>query len=294
MYKNTLLIYNDKAGQIEIDRVMEEIIPILIKGIENLTLSKTKEAGDAERIARENGENYNLIISLGGDGTLHEIINGLSKLEHPPRIGILPAGTCNDFARSLKIPLTLREASNTIIKGKSKYIDIGRVNGRYFTNFIGLGLITEISENINPDTKKIMGRIGYYTSAIKTLGKKDDFKFTLKTENDAINSKAGMIAILNGFHIGTTRVPVDSIEIDDGLFNVFIVYEAGFPLLLKYLTQKENFEELLIQDEIQHLKASSIKLETEEEMPIDSDGEIYLNTPIELSLVAKKFEFIVG
>lgn len=294
MYKNALLIYNGNAGQDDMDKIMEKIIPILSEGIDNLTLSKTKSAGDGEIIAREKGKDYELIISLGGDGTLHEVINGIAELEKPPLVGILPGGTCNDFARSLNISLELKDAARQIVQGQVKKIDIGKVNGRYFTNFVGLGLITDISENVNPDTKNIMGRISYYTSAIKSMAERETFKFTLKTENGKIKDKAKMIAILNGYHIGANLVPVKSIEVDDGLLDIFIVYDTGFSVLMKYLTKKENFKDSVSEDQIKQIKAKKISIKTKEKMDIDTDGEVYLTTPVDINLANKSFKFIVG
>ncbi len=294
MYKNALLIYNGNAGQDDMEKTMQNIIPILSEGIDNLTLSKTKSAGDGEIIAREKGKDYELVISLGGDGTLHEIINGIAELENPPLVGILPGGTCNDFARSLNIALKLEDAAKQILEGKIKEIDIGKVNKRYFTNFVGLGLITDISENVNSDTKNIMGRISYYTAAIKSMAERENFKFTLKTENNKIRDKAKMIAILNGYHIGANLVPVKSISVDDDLLDIFIVYDTGFSVLMKYLTKKENFKDSVSEDQIKHIRAKKIFIKTKKEMNLDTDGEVYLKTPVDISLAKKSFKFIVG
>lgn len=294
MYDKALLIYNDNAGQGEVETIFEVILPILSKEINNLMFSKTKKEGDAEFIAKQFGESYDIIISLGGDGTLHEIINGIAELELPPIIGILPAGTLNDFARSLNIPLDLSVAANNILKGKTQLINIGKVNDRYFTNFVGVGLITDIAENINSNVKDMMGRISYYTSTIKSIGEKEDFEFVLKTENEKITDTAGMIIVLNGYYAGSTLVPVKNVNLQDDLFDIFIVYDAGFSLLMKYLIQKENFKDRVSNDEIIHLQAKEIIIETNDKMRIDTDGEIYLNTPIKIEVLDRKFEFIVG
>ncbi|WP_165442821.1 diacylglycerol/lipid kinase family protein [Senegalia massiliensis] len=294
MYKNALLIYNGNAGQKKKNKLLGEIIPILSNEIDNLTIAKTKKVNHAEEIAYEKGKEYDVVISLGGDGTLHEVINGIARLKNPPIVAILPSGTCNDFARSLNIPLNLKDASNTILKGNVSEIDIGKVNNRYFTNFVGTGLITDISENVNSNTKNIMGRISYYTSTIKSMSEKDDFEFILHTENNKLKDKAGMVVILNGNHVGSTLVPVKNISMTDGMFDIFIVYNAGFSLLIKYLTQKENFEENITENEIKHIKANEIKLETKNEMMIDTDGEVYLNTPVNVDVENKKIKFITG
>lgn len=294
MYNKAILIYNGKAGQNEVDNIFKQIIPILSKGIKHLMLSKTEKAGDAEIIAREFGSDFDLLISLGGDGTLHEVINGIAELKTPPLVVILPTGTCNDFARSLNITLNIKEAAENILNREIKSVNIGKINERYFTNFVGTGLITQISENINPNTKNLMGKISYYTAAVKTLKEQDDFHFKLTTENETIEDDAAMIIILNGTHAGSTFVPVKSIDLQDDLFDVFIVYDAGLALLMKYITQKENFEDQVTKDEIKHIQAKKIKISTERNMDLDTDGEVYLKTPIEISLSEKNIEFVTG
>lgn len=294
MYNKAILIYNVNAGKTEVDNIFKQIIPILTKGIKHLMLSKTEKAGDAEIIAREYGADFDLLISLGGDGTLHEVINGIAELETPPLVAILPAGTCNDFARSLNLPLNMEEAAENILKGEIKSINIGKINERYFTNFVGTGLITQISDNINPNTKNLMGKISYYTAAVKTLKEQEDFHFKLTTENETIEDDAAMIIILNGSHVGSTFVPVKSIDLQDNLFDIFIVYDAGLALLMKYITQKENFEDQVSHDEIKHIQAKNIKINTQSKMELDTDGEIYLKTPIEISVLDKNIQFITG
>lgn len=294
MYKNALLIYNGNAGQEEMDKILGNITPILTKGIDNLTLAQTKNAGDAENIAKEKGRDYELVISLGGDGTLHEVINGLGAIKKPPIVGVLPGGTCNDFARGLNMPIKLEDAAGVIIKGQTKDIDIGKVNNRYFTNFVGTGLITDISENVNPNTKNIMGRISYYTSAIRSMSDRKPFKFTLKTEKEKIKDSAAMVIIVNGNHVGSKCVPVKSISMTDGYFDVFILYDTGLSLIMRYLTNSEQFEEKIGENQIKHIKAKEIKLETKERLSLDTDGEVYLKTPIKVNVCKNKLKFIVG
>lgn len=293
MYKRGLLIYNGNAGQAGANDKLSQVVGVLSTGIDELTLIKTKKPGDAEKIAKEKGEDYEIVIFLGGDGTVHEGINGIAPLKNPPIVGIIPGGTCNDFARGLKIPLKLNQSPKAILEGKTEEIDIGKVNDRYFANFVGVGLITEISENVNPTTKNIMGRISYYSSAIRSMGEKDNFKFTLETEDENIEDEAGMVVIVNGNHVGSMEVPSKDISMTDGLFDVFIVYKAGMSLLVRYLTQKNTFEEKASPTEIKHIQAKKILLKTEEKMTTDLDGEVYMKTPIDIKAQRKKLRFIV-
>lgn len=139
-----------------------------------------------------------------------------------------------------------------------------------------------------------MGRISYYTAAIKRINENKDFEFVLKTENEEIKYKAGMIVVLNVYYAGSSLVSVESVNIQYYFFDIFIIYDAGIFLLLKYLTQKENFEQQVTESEVKHIQAKDIMIETKKQMSLVTNGEVYLQTPIKINVVNKKIEFIVG
>lgn len=294
MYKKGLLIYNGKSGQTTGMKKINEVAGILSEGIEEFTLIHTKKSGDAERIAKERGKDYDIVILLGGDGTVHEGVNGLATLDNPPIIGILPGGTSNDFAKGINMPQKLNNAAKTIIEGKTSKIDIGKVNDRYFTNFFGVGLVTKISEGTDKKTKDLMGRVSYYISAIRNMRDEDTFEFTLETNESTIEDEAAMVIAINGNFVGSIEVPKKDISMEDKLLDIFIIYKAGVSLILKYLTQKETLEENIENEQIKHIQASEFKLTTKEDLKVDTDGEVYMKTPAKVSLKEKNLTFIVG
>ena len=100
----------------------------------------TQEPGDAAKIAEEYGKDVELFVCSGGDGTLNSVISGIMRLEKRPEIGYLPAGSTNDFARSLKIPANLTKAAQDVVSGKSYGVDIGKFGDeRYFVYIAAFG-----------------------------------------------------------------------------------------------------------------------------------------------------------
>ena len=86
---------------------------------------------------------FDLVVAAGGDGTLNEVVNGLAEQVYRPKLGVIPVGTTNDFARALKIPRNILQATDIIAQGNSVAIDIGRMNNiEYFINIAGGGRLT--------------------------------------------------------------------------------------------------------------------------------------------------------
>ncbi|TDL30474.1 YegS/Rv2252/BmrU family lipid kinase [Jeotgalibacillus sp. S-D1] len=277
MYETALLIYNGNAGQKEVDKTLSQIIGPLSASIPTLTLMQTQKPGDAERFCRQHGEEVDIVIVLGGDGTVHECVNGLSPLDRRPAFSILPAGTCNDFARALEIPLNIKQAAELIISpdSRERRIDIAQTNDRYFSNFWGTGLIAEASQNIDEQSKGLLGRFSYYISAFKTLSGQEMFSFTLESGDQTIEDEAVMLIVLNGKFLGATQFPLSSIQLDDGLMDIMVIKESGFPLLKEILSAKTTVNWEKDQSTIDHFQASSIKIKTSSKRVIDMDGEHY-------------------
>ncbi|WP_308422693.1 diacylglycerol/lipid kinase family protein [Paenibacillus abyssi] len=294
MYKNALLIYNGNAGQAEMGQQLAVLTEILAPAVEELTLLQTKEQGDAERYCRERGESYELLLVLGGDGTVHECVNGLADLERPPLVGILPGGTCNDFSRALHIPQQLDEAARVLLGNKRQQVDIGAANGRYFSNFFGIGLITDTSENINSELKGKFGKLSYFLSTLQKVRQAESFAFKLESGQGELEGEAVMILVANGRFLGTNALPGTDKSLADGLLDVYIIYEAGLPLLIELLTHKASHEWDPQNSAIGYLQTSTLSINTAQPMRADTDGEIYMETPAAISVVPRKLTFLAG
>ncbi|RSL31678.1 diacylglycerol kinase family lipid kinase [Salibacterium salarium] len=294
MFKNALLLLNGNMDQEIIQKNIEWTAGILSTHIEHLVIKQTQYKGHTESICREWGSMYELIIIMGGDGTVHEGVNGIAELDNPPQLGILPAGTCNDMSRSLSIPQHLKRAANTLMNGTTRYIDIGKINDRYFTNFCGIGLIADTSENINKEWKGMLGKVSYFISALQTINNTRSFPFKLRVDGKEIEDKAVMVLIANGNFIGTNQLPFHQISLDDGQCDAFIVSQGGASLLRDYLNAKNPLKWDPDQTDIKHYQGTTMELQTSAPMKADTDGEIYLETPVSVSSVPEKIPFLVS
>ncbi|WP_456272691.1 diacylglycerol/lipid kinase family protein [Bacillus sp. AK031] len=293
-YKTALLIYNGNAGQDDIDTTLGNCIGELSSCCDELTIYGTKSKSDAERICRERGECYELIIILGGDGTVHECINGMAELSFRPKTAILPAGTCNDFSRSLRIPQDIKQAALLIKHGGTEAIDIVQANDRYFSNFWGIGIIADASRNVNEAVKGVFGKLSYYLSAFQTLQEAKSFTFRAEIDGRAVEEEAVMVFVANGRFIGTSELPLPPQKYNDGLIDIFIIKEAGFRLLKEVMAAKGTGKLNEESGEILHFQAHTASIDTASIQNIDMDGEVYTETPARLEVMKHHIPFIVG
>lgn len=294
MFRKALLIYNHHAGKAGADKRLGDAVAVLAPHIAELVLRQIEFPGDGERICRSLSSEIEAVFILGGDGTVHECMNGLASLPHPPSVGILPGGTCNDFSRSLGIPQDIPEAARMLLEGTSRSLDIGVVNDRVFTNFCGLGLITETSENIDPTLKNSLGKLSYFISTLQTLRSAQPFRFTMVSNGEGREEEAIMILVANGRYLGTHPLPLQPDSLCDGHLDVLIIREAGLPLLKELLARKSEEPWEPKDKAIEYFRATSLTIQTHEPMKVDTDGEIYLQTPIELSLLTTPLKLLVG
>ncbi|PZD97879.1 diacylglycerol kinase family lipid kinase [Paenibacillus sambharensis] len=278
-YGKAAVIYNGHAGQSALQERLGVTASVIAPGVGELTLLQTEGPGDAERLCRERAMEFDLLLTLGGDGTVHECINGLAALQSPPPFGILPSGTCNDFARSLGLPLNLEDAARLVLDTEPVPIDIGEANGRYFSNFFGVGLITAASENIDEGLKSQFGKLSYFLSSLQVLNSAESFAYRLVTDEEERSGEAVMILAFNGRSIGTNTLPLEEAGLQDGLLDIFVVREAGLALLFEVLSRRDPSAWKQEGGNIDYFQSAKVTLATQQPMKADMDGEIYMNTP---------------
>ncbi|MGE6379636.1 diacylglycerol/lipid kinase family protein [Peribacillus muralis] len=285
-WKKGMLIYNENAGNQKLTKTLEGCLPVIAPHIDEFLILQTKEKGDAYRFCLDHGEDMDVVFVLGGDGTVHECVNGLSPLGKRPLFGILPGGTCNDFSRTLNIPQNVRQAAEALVNGKVRSIDIGKANDAYFSNFWGIGLISDTSNNIDEQEKNRFGKIGYLLSAVRTIGDKDPFPFKVDYDGKHIEGEAIMILVMNGSFIGTNVLPFPMLNPDDGKVGVAILENASLSTFLDIITMKRTWSDKLGSDSgVTFVQASNLTIETKMRLDVDMDGENYSQTPARIKVL---------
>ncbi|WP_347861592.1 YegS/Rv2252/BmrU family lipid kinase [Salimicrobium sp. PL1-032A] len=293
-FNKGLLVYHANAGNAEIEHNLAQVLPVLAAEVKQLITVQTEDIDDLYLTAERYMEDIEVFFILGGDGTVHECVNIFAEKENPPILAVLPAGTCNDFARMLGLPMDLAQAARVVVQGEEKKVDIGKANGRYFSNFWGIGLVTKTSHNIDEDQKDSLGVLSYFISAFKTASGAETFSYKLDMDGNEMEGEAVMLMVMNGGFIGTRQVPDPDIKLDDGYFNIMVVKDSNFRLFRELMTMnrpwtnEDNFQEL------EYVKASRIHVSSDPVEEVDRDGEIEGETPADIQLLPKHLSFMAG
>lgn len=283
--RKAMLIYNGNAGQKHIQKTLGAVVPILSQKIDELIVKPTRQKHDAFHFCRDVGEDIDQLFILGGDGTVHECINGISPQKAKPQIGILPGGTCNDFSRALQIPQNIEKAAEALVNGEPVSVDVLKTEEHYCLNFWGIGFIAKASSHINQTEKALLGRISYFTSALRMISNLKPFPFKLSIDGDDLTDEAVMILVLNGQFIGTSRIPLPTVSIHDGKADVLVCRNMNLAALKELFAMEEPELESL-RGELSYYQGKTIKVETAEKMDADTDGEIYTQTPASIEVLS--------
>jgi len=237
----TELIINLTAGGGKPRPHLKTIFKYLKENGFNFKVSYTSHHGEATELAQKAADNgAELIVSVGGDGTVNEIVNGIMKSKNNPSLGIIPLGWANDFIKSVNIPYDLTQACQILVQGKTKKIDIGVINSQiYFANICGVGFDAEVAQyanqmkNRHPNWRILSAFIYVFATVKKLLSPFSYHNLKIKFDGQEIHSKILFIAISNGkIYGGRFNITPEAI-LDDGLLEICLVEEMG---RFKYLS----------------------------------------------------------
>lgn len=252
-----------------------------------LTRKKDDAKLHAERIT-SSGEECT-IIAMGGDGTLHDILNGIKDFDKCS-LGLIPFGTGNDFAATAKIPKSVKEAAEIIAFKAPKHIDfIELSSGLRSINSVGMGIDVDILNRVY--SKNMRGRTKYLRALVPSLMRFKSCNFTLKYEGK-VERHYGLIAALgNGKQFGGGITMFPHAEIDDGYLDLAIVDYISKPKMIG------AFFKLLLGkvDKIKKVTFVKTKAATfiheDENYTLQAEGELYDNVPFEAHIVENKLKF---
>lgn len=222
--KKALIILNPVAGKAVAGDFFAIVQRVLDESRIAYELFKTSGVGDAWRKAADSAEDYDVVVGVGGDGTINEIINGLAESKSKVPLAIIPAGTANVMARELGLPKGYRELAGLIINSDVKALDLGEVNGRKFAMCVGVGLDGEIVANISKNRGK--KGISFFTYILPTLQAAWRYKYCpldIKIDGKEIESRGSFLIVANMRNYGGPFSFFSHASAEDGVLNVCIL-----------------------------------------------------------------------
>jgi len=160
------VIINPSSGRQTLQRKAERLTKTLLADgtFSDVDIIRTTGAQDAYIAARYYQDwQFDLILAVGGDGTVNEVVSGLLDGKHQTPLAILAAGTVNDFAYAMKLPRSDNAMAKMIRQGKTRLIDVGQANDRFFVNVAAGGLLTDVAYKVSSDAKTVLGTLAYFS-----------------------------------------------------------------------------------------------------------------------------------
>jgi diacylglycerol kinase (ATP) len=268
----------------------------------------TTGPGDATRLTRlALFEGAELVVCVGGDGTLNEVINGFMGEDAPIRpeamLGFIPRGTGCDFIKSVSIPRELNKALDVIMGSHARPIDLGRLkyrghhghpSYRYFHNVTSFGLGGEVDERVNRTTKLFGGFISFICATLISILIYDKKRIHLKVDNGFDRTvMTWNVVVANGqYHGGGMWIAPGAI-VDDGMFHVTVVGDLTVPEVFLNLPNLYNGKIYQV-EKVTTLVGKRVEAHSDQRVLLDVDGEQPGQLPVLIDIVPGALPLIVA
>ena len=238
-------------------------------------------------------ENYNILIAVGGDGTVNEIARAIVHTDI--KLGILPYGSGNGLARMLQIPMNTIEALKLINNHKSIKIDSATLNDKAFFNIAGTGFDAQISNAFANNKKR--GLMGYIRSTIQEIKNYSSEEYTIELDHLTLKKRAFIISLANSTQYGNNAHIAPNADLQDGILDVVIVKPFSF-FLLPFLAWRMFANSVDKSKYVEMYQSSKIKITRNTSAPIHLDGEPCMESeilnievkPLSLNVIVKSDE----
>jgi YegS/Rv2252/BmrU family lipid kinase len=286
---------NPTAGAGKTARYVPDILDLLRSTGLDFDHQLTEAPGHATDIAQlavKNG--YQVVVSVGGDGTINEVVNGLYFSGNISNIslGIISTGTGADYIRTLGIPRPYREAYKRFTDPVTVKVDLGLVEctyneksiNRVFINFAGLGFDAEIVRATTQTFKMLGDRPSYLMGLFSTLALYKNKQATLEIDGESTDEKICTVMMSNGKYGGGGMLTAPNADPYDGLFDVILIGDLSKPDLLWSLPMIYKGTHLS-HPKVSVRRASNVKIDTEKKMSVQADGDLIGETPAQFHVL---------
>jgi len=294
--KRWFFIVNSTAGRGKTGKKISKLVTSINEHKLDFEIELTKAPLHAIQLAKDAiKRGFHNIVSVGGDGTLNEVVNGVmhSGKADEVNVGIIPAGGGNDFAASFNLSSNISKAVNTLQKFVTKKIDIGKIENRYFINALGMGFDARAAQ-ISNKIKHLNGLPRYLLAVIKALVALKPFEAEVKLDNYTYNSPFLLIAIGNGKYTGGGFLLTPEAIVDDAFLDICFIKTITRRRILSLLPSAIKGKHLK-EPEVDLKQSRTIEVITKTPLPFYTDGELpKLKNPFnfKIELLPKKLNLI--
>lgn len=260
-----LLLYNKRARRGHLGRRIEQIVEVFrSEGIELKPKLIEFEANPFD-----GDEDVDIVVACGGDGTINYVVNSIRSKGINPQLGVIPAGTANDFASAIGMPRGIMNSARKIAKGSERRVDCGMVNGRYFVNVFSFGVLTTTSHFTSDSEKRLVGKLAYVRVGIKDIIEMHNIPLHIEVDGQKLDIDAVMCLVFNGNSAGQFKLAPDA-KVDDGMLDMLVLeHHNGITTCANMLGHIMGTKP----EAVHHMRCHEIKISSTVNEPTDVDGE---------------------
>jgi len=267
---DAVFVVNPRAGRGRGARIARELPDLIRRHDVEARVVCTTAPGDGTRLAREAAGYASLVIAVGGDGTAHEVVNGVAGTD--ATFGLIPFGTGNDLALALGIPSGPAAALDVALRGQTKLIDLGRFDDHWFANSLGLGFEAQVTIESRRVTR-LRGFAVYLWATMRALGNLRCPVYRIRIDDDVIEGRHLLVCIGNGPRVGGGFYLTPNADNTDGRFDVCLVEGMGRARVLATLPKALDGTHVNAPTVTMH-RGRTIEIECADGFPFHADGEV--------------------
>ena len=284
----TKIIANPNSNPRMVKRFLKPAIHILIQNGFHVSVAFSKEAGEVLHIAREAAsQGFEAVIAVGGDGTINEVINSIVGKNIV--LGILPCGVTNVLARELRIPINLVHAARIIGNRNKKKIDLGCIDGRYFSMMASFGYDAYTVSRTNLKIKKIIRRYAYILAGLKDLIWYKPTQIQLSLDHGKYHDQGTFVTVCNTHFYGGSYQVTPHAEIDDGYLDV-CVYQGKTQLGLVRFVFRMFWKQHLRLKKVKYHRVRNVDLSASRRTLVQVDGDYIGELPMKVNIIPRAIE----
>ena len=287
---------NPHGGTKKGSKILSQVLPIFESENAEVTVIETEYAGHTRDLAMDvDMTNYDGFCCIGGDGTMHEAINGLLKRKDKKRfpLGLITGGTGNSFMCDMNCQDPI-DATKRILSGNRRFIDVLECNSNgdvyYAFNLVGWGMPTDI--NNLAEKMRWLGTQRYNVATLIEVMRNSKRFAELKVNGESITDDFAFIIACNTIHVGKGMKMAPKAQLDDGLVDIIIVPKVNRFSLLK-LFPKLFTGEHINSPELQYKQVNSFSIIPKENNKLNIDGELLGTTPVNVKVLQKEIEILI-
>jgi len=253
----------------------------------------SERPGHLTELAREAAADADLLVAVGGDGTVNEVVNGIAGLD--VELALIPRGTGGDFVRTFGIPRKLDRAVEVALRGRTRAIDLGRGRYRswagededsYFANIASAGMSGAIAKRTNETSKALGGKVSYAWATVAVFSRWRSDEVRVRVDGTERAGRMHDVIVANGRYLGGGMKMVPEAEPDDGLLDVLLIGDLTKRDLL--LTMPKTYRgKHLPHPKATLLRGTTVEIDAPEPLPVELDGEQPGTTPVCFEIVPR-------